>query len=163
MDICWERADLLVFRFCCFTFYCLDCLCSFPWERMWNLIVSVPVHCLFVYFPYMGITLSDDLQWSAHIRNITKKANSTLGFLRRNLKNCPEECRRLAYIPLVIDLHLNMVLPSGPLPYKGYKLYGEMQRQAASFIKKDYKSRGEGYVTKMLIDRAAKSSTPQRI
>ena len=44
--------------------------------------------------PYLGITLSEDLQWSTHIQNITKKANSTLGFLCRNLKNCPEECRK---------------------------------------------------------------------
>ena len=36
--------------------------------------------------PYLGITLSEDLQWSTHIQNITKKANSTLGLLRRNLK-----------------------------------------------------------------------------
>ena len=52
--------------------------------------------------PYLGITLSEDLQWSTHIQNIVKKSNSTLGgFLRRNLKNCPEECRKLAYISLV--------------------------------------------------------------
>ena len=44
--------------------------------------------------PYLGITLSEDQQWSTHIQNITKKANSTLGFLCRNLKNCPEECRK---------------------------------------------------------------------
>ena len=36
--------------------------------------------------PYLGITLSEDLQWSTHIKDITKKVNSALGFLRRNLK-----------------------------------------------------------------------------
>ena len=51
--------------------------------------------------PYLGITLSEDLQWSTHIQNIVNKSNSTLWFLRRNLKNCPEECRKLAYISLV--------------------------------------------------------------
>ena len=30
LDICWERADLLAFRLCCFTLCRLDCLCSFP-------------------------------------------------------------------------------------------------------------------------------------
>ena len=39
--------------------------------------------------PYLGITLSEDLKWGSHINKITKKANSTLGFLRRNLKHCP--------------------------------------------------------------------------
>ena len=32
--------------------------------------------------PYLGITISNDLQWKTHITNIVKKANSTLGFLR---------------------------------------------------------------------------------
>ena len=35
--------------------------------------------------PYLGVTISDDLKWSSHICKITKKANSTLGFLKRNL------------------------------------------------------------------------------
>ena len=39
--------------------------------------------------PYLGILLSQDLKWSDHIANITKKANSPLGFLRRNLRHCP--------------------------------------------------------------------------
>ena len=38
--------------------------------------------------PYLGLTISEDLQWKTHITNITKKANSSLGFLRRNLKYC---------------------------------------------------------------------------
>ena len=48
--------------------------------------------------PYLGLTISEDLQWKTHITNITKKANSSLGFLRRNLKYCSEDCKRLAYI-----------------------------------------------------------------
>ena len=52
--------------------------------------------------PYLGITISNDLQWKTHITNIVKKkANSTLGFLRRNPKYNPMECKRLAYIALV--------------------------------------------------------------
>ena len=43
--------------------------------------------------PYLGITISEDLKW------ITKKANSTLGFLRRNLT--PETCRKTAYLALI--------------------------------------------------------------
>ena len=43
--------------------------------------------------PYLG--LNEDLQWKTHITNITKKANSTLGFLRRNLKYCSEDCKNL--------------------------------------------------------------------
>ena len=43
------------------------------------------------------------LQWNTHITNILKTANLTLGFLRRNIKYCPTECKRLAYIDLVLS------------------------------------------------------------
>ena len=33
---------------------------------------------------YLGITISNDLKWNKHVSNITSKANSTLGILRRN-------------------------------------------------------------------------------
>ena len=33
--------------------------------------------------PYLGVCLSETLEWEAHINRITSKANSTLGFLPR--------------------------------------------------------------------------------
>ena len=38
---------------------------------------------------YLGITINEKMQWAEHISNITKKASASLGFLHRNLKNCP--------------------------------------------------------------------------
>ena len=35
---------------------------------------------------FLGVTISDDLSWSTHIDNITKRANQTLGFLKRNIR-----------------------------------------------------------------------------
>ena len=35
--------------------------------------------------PYLGVGLSETLEWEAHINKITSKANSTMGFLRRSL------------------------------------------------------------------------------
>ena len=102
--------------------------------------------------PYLGITLSEDLQWSTHIQNITKKANSTLGFLRRNLKNCPEECRKLAYISLVRSTLEYESSIWDPYLQKDINSIEKVQRQAARFIKRDYKSREEGCVTNMLND-----------
>ncbi|KAI8513419.1 hypothetical protein Bbelb_100580 [Branchiostoma belcheri] len=52
--------------------------------------------------PYLGIILSQDLKWKPHIDNITAKANSTLGFLRRNLRGANKEVRERAYTSLVI-------------------------------------------------------------
>ena len=37
---------------------------------------------------YLGVITSQDLSWDTHITYFTKKANQTLGFLRRNLKVC---------------------------------------------------------------------------
>ena len=51
--------------------------------------------------PYLGLTISDDLKWSSHITKMTKKANSTMAFLRRNLRNFPEDCRKTAYLSFV--------------------------------------------------------------
>ena len=34
---------------------------------------------------YLGLTITDDLDWGQHISEITCKATKTLGFLRRNL------------------------------------------------------------------------------
>ena len=33
---------------------------------------------------YLGVTLAEDLSWSKHFDNTTKKAKQTLGFLKRN-------------------------------------------------------------------------------
>ena len=34
---------------------------------------------------YFGCTITSDLKWGTHINNICNKANSTIGFLKRNL------------------------------------------------------------------------------
>jgi hypothetical protein len=44
--------------------------------------------------------ISEDMKWSTHINN-AEKASSTLGFLRRNLKYSPKNCKKTAYITLV--------------------------------------------------------------
>ena len=51
--------------------------------------------------PYLGILFDNKLNWSTHIDNISKKASSYLGFVMRNLKTCPSECKKTAYIALV--------------------------------------------------------------
>ena len=50
---------------------------------------------------YLGVTIQSDLKWHSHINNITKKANSTLGFLRRNLNINSTSVKEQAYKSLV--------------------------------------------------------------
>ena len=100
--------------------------------------------------PYLGLTLTENLKWSSHITKITKKANSTIGLLRRNLKSCPQDCRKSAYISLV-----RSVLDYGSIIWDPYlsrdiEKLERVQRQAARFITGDYHSREEGSVTGML-------------
>ena len=50
---------------------------------------------------YLGVTLSNDLEWSKHIATMTNKANSKFSFLRRNLKGCPEKLKQTVYFSLI--------------------------------------------------------------
>ena len=38
---------------------------------------------------YLGVTLNSKLTWLDHIANVTGKASSVYGFIRRNFINCP--------------------------------------------------------------------------
>ena len=50
---------------------------------------------------YLGVDLSHDLTWNSHINRIATKANRTLGFLRRNIYQCPTHIKDMAYKTLV--------------------------------------------------------------
>ena len=46
---------------------------------------------------YLGVTITSDLSWNQHIENICNKANKTLGFIRRTLKEGSRRIKELAY------------------------------------------------------------------
>ena len=50
---------------------------------------------------YLGVTITNTLDWTPHIHNITNKATKTLGFLRRNLSLAPRETKVTAFQSLV--------------------------------------------------------------
>ena len=50
---------------------------------------------------YLGVDLQSTLSWKLHIDRISKKANSMLGFLRRNLRSCSEDTKAKAYYSMV--------------------------------------------------------------
>ena len=50
---------------------------------------------------YLGVTLSNDLEWSKHITTMINKANYKISFLRRNLKGCPEKLNQNAYLSFI--------------------------------------------------------------
>ena len=50
---------------------------------------------------YLGITITDNMDWGQHVSEISSKATKTLGFLRRNLAIAPRSTKEVAYKTLV--------------------------------------------------------------
>ena len=50
---------------------------------------------------YLGITISDTMDWGQHVSEISSKATKTLGFLRRNLAFAPRSTKEVSYKTLV--------------------------------------------------------------
>jgi hypothetical protein len=50
---------------------------------------------------YIGVTIDNTLSWNSHIDIMTKKANNTTAFLRRNLSSCPADVKSACYKTLV--------------------------------------------------------------
>ena len=100
--------------------------------------------------PYLGITISNDLKWHSHISKITKKANSTLGFLRRNIRRCPINSKRTAYIALVRAVLEYRAILWDPYHRGDIDKLEQIQHRAARFITGDYRSRHPGSVTTLL-------------
>ena len=50
---------------------------------------------------YLGITITDNMDWGQHVSDISSKATKTLGFLRRTLAFAPRSNKEVAYKTLV--------------------------------------------------------------
>ena len=101
------------------------------------------------YYPYLGVSLSENLNWKQHILNITNKAKSTLGFVKRNLHHCPQKVKDQAYKSLVRPrLEYGCTVLD---PYRAYQKswIKQVQRRAARFVTRTY-TREEGCVTNAL-------------
>jgi len=99
---------------------------------------------------YLGVTISSDLSWTNHVNNITKKANSTLSFLRRYISSCPAKSKINAYNTYVrpsIEYASSVWAPYTDCLINQLEM---VQRRAARFVKHDYS--GHSSVTDMLTD-----------
>ena len=98
--------------------------------------------------PYLGVLLSENLKWAPHIDQLTKKANKTLGFLRRNLHMCSGKIKATAYKSLVQPLLEYSSTIWDPYLKGDITNIEAVQRRAARFVMKDH--RRESSVTEML-------------
>ena len=99
--------------------------------------------------PYLGVTITENLSWEPHVRNLKNKGNRTLGLIKRNLHACPEEIKSRAYTTLVRP-SLEYASTAWD-PYRNYLINSlEMvQRRAARFATKTYGT-DKGCVTRAL-------------
>jgi len=87
---------------------------------------------------YLGVTITEDLNWSTHVNNVVTKATKTLGFIRRNLGNCPQNLREMAYFSLVRSQLEYASVAWDPHQNIDITHLEKVQRKAARFVKQDY-------------------------
>jgi len=93
--------------------------------------------CSSQYRRYLGITLSHDLSWKAHVEAATKKASNSLAFLRRNLYNCSSQINAMTYKSLVRPTLKYASTVSDPQTQACIQQLETVQHKAARFVKGD--------------------------
>ena len=85
---------------------------------------------------YLGITITSDLRWNAHINSISSKANRSLGFLHRNLKVSSIQIKTLAYFTFVRPILENSctLTPLDPHTATQINKLEMIQRRAARYV-----------------------------
>ena len=90
---------------------------------------------------YLGVDLQSNLSWNSHLNRVSKKANSMLGFLRRNLRTTNEDTKTNAYIALVrsnLDYCSTIWSPHQQGQIRKIEM---VQRRAARYVTNRYHNR----------------------
>ena len=97
--------------------------------------------------PYLGLQISEDLKWKEHINNVTKKHTQHLAFCTETYNIVPANVEKQ---------HKTW----DPYTKQEITKLESIQRRGARFITKDYKSRKDGTMARMLneLDLRSKSS-----
>ena len=83
---------------------------------------------------YLGITITSDLRWNAHINSISSKANRSLGFLCRNLQVSSIQIKTLAYFTFVRPILENSYTVWDPHIATQINKLEMTQRRAARYV-----------------------------
>ena len=100
--------------------------------------------------PYLGVSISENLEWGDHISKIASKANSTLGFLRRSLKGCPSKLKEIAYFSMVRSLLEYSCPVWDPNRQGDIDKLNKIQRAAPHFVTNNYQRKSS--VTALIQD-----------
>ena len=97
---------------------------------------------------YLGVTINSKLKWKPHIDIMCKKANSTRGFIQRNLHGCPRRAKEQAYVTYVRPILEYTSSVWDPYYQDQIHKIEMVQRRAARFVMNDFHPRHS--VTQML-------------
>jgi hypothetical protein len=87
---------------------------------------------------YLGLNIHKSLSWDSHIDKITKKANSTLAFLGRNVSSCPTTIKAQCYATLVWPTLEYASSIWSPSKKDSINKVEAVQRRATRFVTGDY-------------------------
>ena len=87
---------------------------------------------------YLGVDISNDLNWKTHINRITSNANKSLGFLKKNIKANHPQLKAMAYKALVRPQLEYASCVWDPYTAIAIKQIEMVQRRAARWVVRDY-------------------------
>ena len=89
-------------------------------------------------YKYLGVHLTPGLSWLEHITAVCAKASKTFGYLRRNLRHCPSNVRKLSYLTFVrpqLEYASSIWSPSA---HYQINMLEAIQNRAARYISRIY-------------------------
>ena len=110
---------------------------------------------------YLGINISDDMSWNRHVDTTASKANSKLGFLKRNLKVKDEKLKEKAYKAIVRPSLEYCATVWDPYTKTQSKRMEMVQRRAARWVTGRYHNTSS--VTDMLGDLGWRDLAQRRV
>ena len=113
------------------------------------------------YAKYLGVTISDNLSWTPHIDSVSKKANQTLGFLKRNIKVHNRDLKSTAYTTLVRPQLEYASTVWSPHTATDITKLEAVQRRSARWATRDYQRTSS--VTQMIKDLNWRTLEQRRI
>lgn len=99
---------------------------------------------------YLGVNFSNDLSWSHHIKTTVNKGNRTIGFLRRNFRECTPTVKAATYKTMVRPVVEYASTVWDPTGQGDIAELEQVQRRAARYVCNNYTDRTPGCVTSML-------------
>ena len=112
-------------------------------------INGFPLNCV-SGVEYLGASISSKMSRRDHIDDISTKARKSLGFIRRNLRNCPQYVRNQAYASLIRPILEYACCVWDPHQHKHIKQLESVQRHGARLTTENYYSMNPGCVTNMV-------------